>query len=83
MPKGVGIGEVRSLTSRERSYIQTFPKDFIFDGSKTNLELMIGNSVPVNLAKIVGEIILNFKEFPTDFFDDDNDKTSPIFHSLP
>ena len=83
MPEGVSIEEVRSLTSRERSYIQTFPKDFILDGPKTHLELMIGNSVPVNLAKVVGEIILNFKEFPVDIFDEDNDKTSPVFQSLP
>lgn len=45
--------KVRPLTTRERSYIQTFPENFIWLGSKTQQEQMIGNSVPVNLAKYV------------------------------
>lgn len=53
---------VRPLTTLERSYIQTFPEDFKFDGSKTDLEQMIGNAVPVNLAKFVAECILDFEE---------------------
>ena len=48
---------IRSLTTIERSYIQTFPRDFRFIGSKTDLEQMIGNAVPVNLAKYVGNAI--------------------------
>lgn len=48
---------IRCLTSLERSRIQTFPKSFKFVGSKTNLEQMIGNAVPVNLAKFVGEAL--------------------------
>ncbi|HAT4093858.1 DNA cytosine methyltransferase [Clostridium perfringens] len=54
------IENVRALTTIERSYIQTFPKDFKFDGTKTNLEQMIGNAVPVNLAKHVGECLLKY-----------------------
>ncbi|MBC3789181.1 DNA cytosine methyltransferase, partial [Spirosoma utsteinense] len=34
-------------------YIQTFPKNFKFFGNKTELEQMIGNAVPVELAKFV------------------------------
>ncbi len=49
--------ELRPLTTIERSYIQTFPKDFKFFGTKTNLEQIIGNAVPVNLAKYVGYCI--------------------------
>ena len=46
---------VRPLTTIERSYIQTFPKNFIFEGSKSDLEQMIGNAVPVKLAEFVGK----------------------------
>lgn len=53
---------VRPLTTLERSYIQTFPLDFIFSGSKTNLEQMIGNAVPVNLAEFIANCILEFEE---------------------
>lgn len=45
---------VRNLTTIERSYIQTFPKNFKWEGTKTNLEQMIGNAVPVNLGKFIG-----------------------------
>ena len=56
-PKGVAFNEIRPLTTIERSYIQTFPKNFKFEGTKTNLEQMIGNAVPVELAKYVAETI--------------------------
>nr|WP_211942480.1 DNA cytosine methyltransferase [Cylindrospermopsis raciborskii] len=49
--------QVRPLTTKERSLIQTFPKDFIFNGSKTDLEQMIGNAVPVKLAEYVATCI--------------------------
>jgi len=42
--------KIRALTYKERSLVQTFPKTFIFEGSKTVLNQMIGNAVPVNLA---------------------------------
>lgn len=51
---------VRALTTLERSYIQTFPEAFILNGSKTNLEQAIGNAVPVNLAKHVGNSLLEY-----------------------
>ncbi|MBP5623128.1 MAG: DNA cytosine methyltransferase [Thermoguttaceae bacterium] len=46
------------LTSQERARIQTFPKDFHWIGGKTQLEQMIGNAVPVELAKFVAETVL-------------------------
>lgn len=61
-PKGVSLHEIRSLTTLERSYIQTFPTTFIFEGTKTALEQMIGNAVPVNLAKFVAEAIKFYLE---------------------
>ncbi len=53
---------VRCLTTKERSYIQTFPESFVFIGKKTAVELAIGNAVPVNLAQFVAECILQYKE---------------------
>lgn len=56
---------VRSLTTLERARIQTFPKRFKWVGTKTNVEQMIGNAVPVDLAKYVGARILKrFVENP-------------------
>jgi DNA (cytosine-5)-methyltransferase 1 len=51
---------VRPLTTLERSMLQTFPKNFIWDGSKTDIEQMIGNAVPVNLAKFVALAIKDY-----------------------
>lgn len=51
---------IRPLTTHERSLIQTFPDDFVFLGSKTDQEQMIGNAVPVKLGKYVGECILEY-----------------------
>ncbi len=55
---------VRPLTTLERSYIQTFPKSYVFEGNKTDLEQMIGNAVPVNLAKFVGMAIQKYLKQP-------------------
>ena len=61
-PKGVDLKTIRPLTTIERSHLQTFPTDFEFDGTKTNLEQMIGNAVPVNLAKFVAESLTIYIE---------------------
>lgn len=55
--------KIRPLTTKERSLIQTFPETFIFNGSKTNLEQIIGNAVPVKLAEFVANCI---KEYISD-----------------
>ncbi len=58
----VEIGDkVRALTAKERSYMQTFPKDFKFRGSKSDLNIMIGNAVPVNLARTIGDSIFEYE----------------------
>ncbi|MCI1735610.1 MAG: DNA cytosine methyltransferase [Bacilli bacterium] len=49
--------QIRSLTSKERSLIQTFPQDFVFEGNKSDVEQMIGNAVPVELAHFVGGVV--------------------------
>jgi len=52
---------VRALTSKERSYIQTFPESFVFEGKKTDVEQAIGNAVPVKLAEYVAKCILDYE----------------------
>ena len=51
---------IRSLTPQERSWIQTFPKDFIWEGSKTNLNQAIGNAVPVKLGEYIANSIKEY-----------------------
>ena len=55
---------IRPLTTLERSYIQTFPKTFQFVGSKTDVEQMIGNAVPVNLGCFVATAITKYLAKP-------------------
>lgn len=59
-PESVDLDQVRPLTTVERSYLQTFPSNFKLNGTKTNLEQMIGNAVPVNLAEFVATGILEY-----------------------
>lgn len=54
--------KIRPLTTLERSYIQTFPESFKWFGSKTCMEQMIGNAVPVNLGKYIAECVLQYIE---------------------
>lgn len=53
---------IRPLTTKERSMIQTFPETYKFIGSKSEIEQMIGNAVPVNLGKFVARAIKDFIE---------------------
>ena len=50
--------ENRALTNRERARLQTFPDNFIFNGSKESVRKQIGMAVPVNGAKIIFEALL-------------------------
>jgi len=52
--------DLRPLTTLERARLQTFPKNFKWAGSKTDLEQMIANAVPVKLAEFVGRAILEY-----------------------
>ncbi len=49
--------DIRALTTLERSLIQTFPPHYKWIGSKTEMEQMIGNAVPVKLAEFVANIL--------------------------
>ena len=44
----------RTITPREAARLQSFPDDFDFVGSRGNVYQMIGNAVPVLLAKAIG-----------------------------
>lgn len=50
--------DIRALTTMERAWIQTFPKNFMFVGNKTDIEQMIGNAVPVKLAEFVAKALM-------------------------
>ena len=58
------LSKVRPLTTLERARIQTFPASFEFSGSKTDLEQMIGNAVPVDLAKYVAKHLMEYISTP-------------------
>ena len=51
---------IRSLTTQERAYIQTFPNHFILPGCKTDIEQVIGNAVPVKQAEYVARCLARF-----------------------
>jgi DNA (cytosine-5)-methyltransferase 1 len=52
---------LRALTTEERARVQTFPSHFKFLGNKKDREQMIGNAVPVNLAKFVAKCIIEYE----------------------
>lgn len=52
--------ETRPFTVREYARIQTFPDEWIFEGSLAQQYKQIGNAVPVNLGREVGYSIVNF-----------------------
>jgi DNA (cytosine-5)-methyltransferase 1 len=54
--------KVRPLTTLERSYIQTFPESFTWLGTKTCVEQMIGNAVPVKLGQYIANCFLEYIE---------------------
>ena len=49
----------RSISLREGAMLQTFPKDFLFTGSKVDMARQIGNAVPPLLAKQIGTSIID------------------------
>ena len=50
--------ENRALTNRERARLQTFPDNFIFEGSKESVRRQIGMAVPCEGARIIFEAVL-------------------------
>ncbi len=60
------LSQARCLTPKERSRIQTFPESFKFFGSKTDINQMVGNAVPVNLATYVARALLEYRRDVSD-----------------
>lgn len=59
--KTTDLTKVRILTTKERSDIQTFPKEFQFVGSKSAIEQAIGNAVPVKMAEYIARHIIEYE----------------------
>lgn len=50
-------GTVRYMSVREAKLIQTFPEDYVILGNWSEAMRQIGNAVPVQLARIMGEAL--------------------------
>lgn len=62
--------ENRALTNRERARLQTFPDNYVFEGSKESVRKQIGMAVPSRGAKIIFEAILKtFAGIEYDYID--------------
>lgn len=61
--------ESRPLTTREYARIQTFPDEWEFCGSDSQIYKQIGNAVPVNLALAIGKALVRMlNSAPNDIF---------------
>lgn len=48
----------RALSLREGALIQTFPENYQFYGTDYQIARQIGNAIPVNLSRAVGEAFI-------------------------
>jgi len=54
----------RAISVREAACLQTFPLDFVFKGNLNSMARQVGNAVPVKLAEVFGNHILNhYREY--------------------
>ena len=55
----------RAISVREAARLQTFPDDFVFQGSLNSMARQIGNAVPVKLAETFGKyFVSHFSRWP-------------------
>jgi len=55
---GYHYPEPRALTNRERARLQTFPDDFIFQGTNAEVRRQIGNAVPPDGVRLIAKELL-------------------------
>lgn len=55
---GYHYPEPRPLTNRERARLQSFPDDFVFEGSVSEVRRQIGNAVPPDGVRLVARRLL-------------------------
>ena len=55
---GYHYPEPRPLTNRERARLQSFPDDFVFEGSITEVRRQIGNAVPPQGVRAIAKRLL-------------------------
>lgn len=67
----------RPITIREAARLQTFPDDYLFVGSNTQVAKQIGNAVPCRLAHAVGQHLFKFLNTKA------NDLEEDLIDSLP
>lgn len=51
---------LRRITIQEAAKLQTFPDHFVWEGSKGKIYTQIGNAVPCNLAKAIGQSVISY-----------------------
>jgi DNA (cytosine-5)-methyltransferase 1 len=47
----------RAITLREAALLQTFPPDYLFSGSRSDIARQIGNAVPVAMVEAIAPIL--------------------------
>ncbi|ARF66921.1 DNA cytosine methyltransferase [Paenibacillus larvae subsp. pulvifaciens] len=57
----------RAISIREAARLQTFPDDFVFEGSKDSQYQQIGNAVPPLLGRAVAEQVLKYLGIDTEY----------------
>ena len=71
---------LRPLTTRERSRIQTFPQEWELIGSKSDVEQIVGNAVPCALGEFVGVALEEFSHMRHRRLNDDNPNVVSVFN---